>query len=272
MSGEALAVAAPVALPARRTRYALSTVAVLWRRDLKRLLRQRSRLVGAIGQPLLFWLVIGGGFAGTFRVPGVEVGYLEYFFPGVVAMVVLFSSVFGAMSLIEDRREGFLQAVLAGPGSRGAVALGKILGGATVALLQALAFLALAPLAGFPWGQIAWAPLLATLALAALGLTALGFALAWLVESTQGYHAVVSLLLIPLWVVSGAMFPAGGPLFGALMRLNPVAYLVDGVRHGLAGGIAPAGLGLAGPGIDLVVTAAFAGVATLAAVAVSRRR
>jgi len=257
----------------RRLAANAATVAVLWRRDLKRLLRQRSRLAGALGQPLLFWLVIGGGFAGTFRLPGSGVGYLEYFFPGVVAMVVLFASIFGAMSLIEDRREGFLQAVLAAPGSRGSVALGKVLGGASVAWLQAMAFVALAPLAGYPLRQISFVALAAVLALAAVGLTALGFALAWRVESTSGYHAVVSLLLIPLWVGSGAMFPATGPVLGALLRANPIAYVVDGVRAAFYGGSPPPGTGLGMPlAADLAITAAFAGAALLAAMVSCRRR
>lgn len=272
MNSHALARAAPIALAPRRTPADLATLAVLVKRDLKRLVRQRSRLLGALGQPLIFWLVIGGGFAGTFRLGESGVGYLEYFFPGVVAMVVLFTSIFGAMSLIEDRREGFLQAVLAGPGSRASVALGKILGGALVALLQASAFALLAPLSGFPLARVAWVPLFGLLALAAVALTALGFALAWMVESTQGYHAVVSLLLIPLWVVSGAMFPAQGGALAAMARADPVAYLVDGVRLSLYGGAAPAGSLGVGLGTDVAVTAAFALAATTLAAALCRRR
>ncbi|MBI5545424.1 MAG: ABC transporter permease [Deltaproteobacteria bacterium] len=254
-------------------RYRVATVTVLVVRDLKRLLRQPSRLAGAIGQPLVFWLVLGGGFAGTFHLPGAPVGYLEYFYPGVLAMVVLFSAIFGAMSLIEDRREGFLQAVLAGPGSRASVALGKILGGSAVALLQALVFLALAPWAGFEPATIAWGPLLALLALAALALTGVGFALAWWIDSTQGYHAVVSLLLIPLWVLSGAMFPAAGSVLSTLMRLNPVAYVVDGLRRALYGGLVPATVGLESSlSLDIAMAGAFAIMAFAAAAVVCRRR
>lgn len=260
---------APAAMawaPARPLHADLATVAVLWKRDLRRLGRQRSRLVGALGQPLIFWLIIGSGFAGTFRMPGARIGYLEYFYPGVVAMVVLFTSIFGAMSLIEDRREGFLQSVLAGPGSRSAVAVGKILGGATVAFLQASAFLALAPFAGFSLARVEWVPLLAILALAAMGLTGIGFMLAWLVESTQGYHAIVSLLLLPLWVVSGAMFPATGGTLALVLKLNPVSYVVDGLRHALYGGLE------GWIAIDLGITAVFAAMAVVGAAAVCRRR
>ena len=102
-------------------RYDLATAQVLWLRDLKRFLRQPSRIIGALGQPVIFWGVIGSGMATTFRVPNSQLDYLEFFFPGVVLMVVLFASIFASVSVIEDRHHGFLQAVLAGPGSRAAL-------------------------------------------------------------------------------------------------------------------------------------------------------
>ena len=119
--------------------YDLATVRVLWWRDLARFFRQPSRLAGALGQPILFWLIIGTGMASTFRMPGADaaVGYLQFFYPGVVLMVVLFAAIFTTVSVIEDRHAGFLQAVLAGPGSRAALVLGKTLGSASVALTQA---------------------------------------------------------------------------------------------------------------------------------------
>ena len=115
----------------------LATIRVLWQRDLVRYVRQRSRVAGALGQPLLVWLLLGTGLAGSFVVPGAEdVDYSEYLFPGVVSLVVLFSAVFSTMSVIEDRAEGFLQVVLVAPGSRFSLVLGKALGGASVALLH----------------------------------------------------------------------------------------------------------------------------------------
>ncbi len=253
--------------------YDLATVGVLWRRDLLRFFRQPSRLVGALGQPILFWLIIGTGMAATFRMPGSRVGYLEFFYPGVVLMVVLFAAIFTTVSVIEDRHAGFLQAVLAGPGSRAALVAGKSLGSASVALTQAALFLALAPWAGFPLRRIDWALLLAALALAAVGLAALGFAVAWLIDNIQGYHAVQMTLLVPLWVLSGAMFPPSSrqPFFAAIMRVNPVAYAVSAARRALAGPLAPGVL----PGsaaLDLAVLAAFASATLALAVAAARRR
>jgi daunorubicin resistance ABC transporter membrane protein len=253
--------------------YDLAAVGVLWRRDLVRFFRQPSRLVGALVQPVLFWVIIGSGMAATFRMPGSGEGYLRYFFPGVVLMVVLFAAIFTTLSVIEDRHAGFLQAVLAGPASRGAVVVGKVLGSASVALSQAALFLVLAPAAGFPLGAVDWPLLLASLALAAVGLAALGFAVAWLVDNVQGYHAIQMTLLVPLWVVSGAMFPPGPdqPVMTAVMRANPVAYAVSAARRALGGPGAPGTL----PGTaarDLAVLALFAGLNLLLAILAARRR
>ena len=121
------------------------------RRDLRRFFRQPSRIVGSAAQPLILWLVLGAGFGGSFRpAGGSDVGYLQYFYPGVVVLTLLFSAVFSTISVIEDRHHGFIQAVLAAPVSRVALVLGKSLGGVAVASLQAGILLVLAPLAGFP--------------------------------------------------------------------------------------------------------------------------
>src|SRR6185436_17519936 len=129
------------AAPAARTKLGeeLSTISVLVRRDLTRFVREKTRVAGALLQPLLFWLMIGSGMASTFVLPGARsVGYLEYFYPGVLVMVVLFTAIFTTMSVIEDRHSGFLQAVLVAPGSRAALVIGKCLGAATVAFVQGL--------------------------------------------------------------------------------------------------------------------------------------
>jgi daunorubicin resistance ABC transporter membrane protein len=252
--------------------YDAATVAVLARRDLVRFFRQPSRLVGALGQPVIFWAMIGGGLSGTFRMPGADVPYLAYFFPGVVLMVVLFAAIFTTASVIEDRHRGFLQSVQAGPGSRAALATGKTFGSAAVALTQAALFLLLAPLAGYPYASVNWPLLVMALALAAIALAALGFAVAWALDNVQGYHAIQMTVLVPLWVVSGAMFPppAGHPAIAAAMHANPVAHAVSAVRRALAGPGAPGAL----PGSsaqDLAVCALFAAAALAVAVLSTRR-
>jgi len=159
-------------------------------------------------------------------------------------MLLLQVSISATMSVIEDRRQGFLQGVLVAPGSRAAVALGKSLGSATVALLHAALFVALAPLAGFPYLSVSWWRLPIVAGLAALSLAALGFTLAWALDSIQGYHVVMNLVLVPLWILSGAMFPAVGlhPVLDLLVRWNPMSYAMAGLRRALYGGAPPAGV------------------------------
>lgn len=216
--------------------YEWATISVLWQRDLKRFLRQPTRLIGALGQPIIFWGVIGGGLSESFQIAGTPVDYREYFYPGVVMMVALFASIFASVSIIEDRHQGFLQAVLAGPGSRLAMVLGKALGSASVALIQIGLFLSLAPLAGFAWGQIDWVALTCCLLATTLGLSAFGLCVAWALDNVQAYHAVQMTFLVPLWVVSGAMFPASGDgLLRKQMAFNPLSYANEAVRQALYG-------------------------------------
>lgn len=253
----------------------LDAVRVLWRRDVLRFLRQPSRIVGALGQPILFWGIIGSGLSSTFRLPGSEVGYLEYFFPGVLLMIVLFASIFSTLSVIEDRHAGFLQGVLVSPGSRTAMVLGKALGSTTVALIQAALFLVFAPWAGFPVTQIAWIPLLLALFATSLALTSLGVGLAWLLDNVQAFHAVQMTLLIPAWILSGAMFPAPeSGLLAAVVRANPLSFSVEAVRASLYGEALPAGfVARASLGLDLAVVAAAAlACLGVAVAAVERRR
>ncbi|AKQ64683.1 ABC transporter, permease protein [Myxococcus hansupus] len=254
-----------------------ATVRVLMMRDIVRFFRQPSRVVGALAQPILFWFVIGTGFAGSFRVEGAQgLGYQEFFFPGVVTMVLLFSAIFATITVIEDRKEGFLQAVLAGPGSRLAVVLGKALGSSAIALLQASLFLLFAPLAGVSAATLDLPLLVTVMVLSALALTGMGMALAWWVRSSAGYHAVMSIAMLPMWVLSGAVFPLKGvdSWLAWVMRLNPMRYSVEGVRRALYGAEASVSLGASSglAGLEVPVLLAFAAVFVgLAAFSVSRR-
>jgi daunorubicin resistance ABC transporter membrane protein len=212
---------------------------VLVRRDLRLFVTRRSRVIGALAQPLLFWVILGAGLAPSFAVPGTTDGpdYFTWFFPGVVMMMLLFTSISSTMSVIEDRHQGFLQGVLAAPGPRSAVALGKTAGGATVGMIHAVLLVILAPLAGFAFGEVNWISALLALALAATGMTALGFVIAWRLDSTAGYHVVMSLVLMPLWIISGALFPLAGThaVMAWAAKLNPIAYAVTALREGLSG-------------------------------------
>lgn len=212
----------------------------LWWREVVRFLRQPGRVVGALGTPVLFWMFLGWGVGDAFRVPGrlEEEGYLQFFFPGTLLMIVLFTAIFSTITIIEDRREGFLQGVLVAPVHPWAVVLGKILGGATLAFGQGLLFFGLAPAAGLSWTWSGLAAASGLLALAAVALTGLGFVFAWQSSSVQGYHGIMNLVLFPLWLLSGALFPKETAVAWMkwIMVCNPLSYGLDGLRAAMVGG------------------------------------
>ena len=234
----------------------------LARRELVRFLRQRHRVVGALATPVVFWLLIGGGMGRSFRAGGPGGGnYLQYFFPGTVLMILLFTAIFSTISIIEDRREGFLQSVLVAPVPRMAIVLGKVLGGAALAFGQGLLFLLLAPLVGVRPTPAGFAAALVVMAVVSFALTALGFCIAWRMSSTQGFHAIMNLFLMPMWFLSGALFPAenaSAPLRW-VMRLNPLSYGMTALRRALYWGheVEP-GVGIVGTAVPFVVSVAFA--------------
>ena len=251
----------------------------LWWREIVRFARQRSRIVGALGTPVVFWLLIGSGLGRSFSIDsmgasGPPVNYLEYFFPGTMVLIVLFTAIFSTISLIEDRRAGFLQAVIASPARRAAIVLGKVLGSTTLAVTQALLFLLFAPLAGVPLTIRGIMALIAVLVLLGFGLSGLGFLIAWPMDSTQGFHAIMNLFLIPMWLLSGALFPSSGAStwLGWVMALNPLTYGVALVRRALdEGGLADAA-GTPSAAVSLIVVTIFALLMVmLCAGAVARR-
>jgi len=206
----------------------------LWWREIVRFYRQPVRVIGVVASPLVFWLVIGSGFGSSFR-SGDASGqqhYLDYFYPGALIMIVLFTSIFTMMSVIEDRKEGFLLSVLVAPVPRSAIVLGKVLGGTTLSALQGLIFLVFSPLVGVDLSVGYFFLVVLTVFLISFGLTALGFAIAWPMDSTQAFHGIINLFLIPLWLLSGALFPLSGASgwIRALMYVNPLTYGVDALR------------------------------------------
>ena len=235
----------------------------LWQREIVRFFRQRSRVIGALGPPILFWFLIGSGLGNSFRVAGFETGgiaYLQYFFPGTVALIILFTAIFSTISVIEDRHEGFLQSVLVAPLSRSGLVLGKILGGATLAIIQAIIFLALAPTAGIQVPLRSLPYILLVLTLLSFSLTGLGFLLAWRLDSTQGFHSIMNLFLIPMWLLSGALFPAGGAAgwIRWIMKFNPLTYGVSALQESLRVNGRVLAVAMAGPGRCIGVSLAFA--------------
>jgi ABC-2 type transport system permease protein len=250
-------------------------VLTLWWREVIRFVRQRSRLFGSLAQPFVFWLLLGGGMNASFR-PAAGAGgtsYVEYFYPGVMVMVLLFTAIFATISTVEDRRAGFLQGVLVAPVSRAQIVLGQALGGTTLALLQGMIFLALAPLAGIRLGAASVVGAAAVMFLVAFALTSLGLVIAWKTDSTQGFHAVMNLILMPIWFLSGAVFPASGVpcVLAWVMGLNPLTYGMAALRRALYSGNAAAVSALPALGPALAVTACFAVASFLTATAMARR-
>jgi len=205
----------------------------LWWREVVRFYRQRARVVGVIASPVLFWIVIGSGFGNSFTSgAGKSQHYLDYFYPGAMIMIVLFTSIFTMMSVIEDRKEGFLLSVLVAPVSRSAIVLGKVLGGTTLAAVQGLIFLVFAPLVGIHLSISVFLLSALVVFLVSFALTALGFAIAWPMDSTQAFHAIINLFLIPLWLLSGALFPlsSASAWLRLVMQINPLTYGVEALR------------------------------------------
>jgi len=217
--------------------------ATLWQRELVRFWRQKSRVLGVVASPLVFWLLIGYGSNDLAR-----------FYAGSLVLTVMFSAIFSTISIIEDRREGFLLSMMVSPAPRTSLVLGKILGSATLAWIQGLIFLAFAPLAGVSVGVGELLPIIAAIFLISFTLTGLGFVIAWRMSSTAGFHAIMNLLLVPMWMVSGSLFPMATAhgWIRAIMWINPLTYSIALLNHVLR-------LPNAAPGFSesLIVTVVF---------------
>tara|TARA_R110002111_G_scaffold168038_2_gene234052 strand:+ start:187215 stop:188075 length:861 start_codon:yes stop_codon:yes gene_type:complete len=238
----------PASLPAAGpAKLFLLPIMTLAQREVVRFLRQRTRVIGALVQPILFWILFGAGLRGSFKPPewaAASMTYQEYFFPGVAVMILMFTAIFSTISIIEDRKEGFLQGVLVSPVPRISIVLGKLLGGTILAVLQAVLFIFLGPLLkivglapDFETGitLAGFLPLVLFLFLLGFSLTALGYLIAWPMESTQGFHAIMSVFLMPMWLLSGSFFPAGeSGWLSWIIRANPLTYGVTGLRRILA--------------------------------------
>lgn len=215
----------------------MMVIYVLWLRQLKRYSRSRARIVFSLAQPLLYLLGMGYGLAPVFQQAGLG-SYLQFIAPGLIAMTILFASVFSGLEMIMDRQFGFLKETLVAPVPRLWIITGRILGSATVAVIQGMIFLCVCLLAGFRWHDFSLLPL-ALLFMALIGIlfSALGSAIGSALSDAQGFQLVIGFLVMPLFFLSGAMFPLAnlpGPLV-ILTRLDPLTYGVDGLRHAFNG-------------------------------------
>lgn len=215
----------------------LNALYVLWLRELIRYTRSRARIVASLGQPLLFLFGLGFGFGPIYQKSG-QGDYIQFLAPGVIAMTVLFMSVMSGVGLMWDRQFGFLKETLVAPVPRLAIMTGRTMGGATVAMLQGLVMFVLCLLAGFrpaSWSALPLAFLF--MALIATMFSAMGTAIGSVLVDIQGFQLVMNFLVMPLFFLSGALFPLANlpKALGIITRLNPLSYGVDGLRTTLSG-------------------------------------
>jgi len=212
----------------------LKTVYAIWLREAITFWREKGRIIGMIGQPLLYLLILGNGITAGMRLNSAAgVGYIQFLYPGVIAMSVLFTSIFSAISIIWDREFGFLKEVLVAPVPRWGVAIGKALGGATVAMVQVVIMILMAPLVGISLSPVIVIELIGLAFLMSFAVTSLGIVIASRMSSMQGFQMVMNFLVMPLYFLSGAMFPmTTAPVaLKSLMFADPLTYGVDAIRN-----------------------------------------
>jgi ABC-2 type transport system permease protein len=215
----------------------MSAIYALWLRELRRYVRSRAQIVASLGQPLLYLVALGFGLGPVFQKAG-QGNYVQFVAPGIISMTILFSSVFSGMGLLWDRQFGFLKETLVAPVPRINVMLGKVLGAATVAVFQGLLVAIVCFIAGFRMTDVRTLPLaLLFMVLIACLFSALGTAIGSTIENIQGFQLVMNFLVMPIFFLSGALYPLGNlpKALSVITSLDPLAYGVDGLRESLIG-------------------------------------
>jgi len=210
----------------------MSTIYILWLRQLKRYFRSKPRIIGSLGQPLLFLVALGFGLGPIFQKAGGG-NYIQFLAPGIISMGIIFTALFSGIEIIWDRQFGFLKETLVAPTSRLEIMIGRTLGGATVASFQGILILFLSFLIGFRPENITILPFaFVFIFLTALLFTGLGTAIASLLEDMQGFQLIMNFLVMPLFFLSGALFPLNGlpKALTVIATINPLSYGVDGLR------------------------------------------
>jgi ABC-2 type transport system permease protein len=243
-----------VAVPERSIRADLRAVSIVWRRELIRFRSDRLRAVTSLVQPVLFLFVLGTGLSGlASRGMPAGVDFRTFIYPGVLAMSVLFTAIFSAASIVWDREFGFLREMLVAPVRRWAIVVGKCLGGATVATLQGIIFLALAGVAHVPYSPVLLLTLVGELLLLSFTLTAFGVMMAARIKQIQAFMALTQMFVLPLFFLSGALYPLNGlpAWLNVLTRIDPLTYIVDPMRNAVFDhlSISPLALRALSPGV-----------------------
>lgn len=210
----------------------METIYILWLRQIKKYSRSRSRIIGSLAQPILFLLAFGFGFGAIYSKAGGG-NYIQFLAPGIILMSVLFTAIFTGIEIIWDRQFGFLKETMVAPVPRFAIMLGRTMGGATVATIQAVIVFLLTLLIGFRPYNWALVPVaLIFIFLIALLFTSLGTAIASKLEDMQGFQLIMNFLVMPIFFLSGALFPLNGlpKAMEIITRFDPLTYGIDGVR------------------------------------------
>lgn len=208
-----------------------NTVLLLIVREFQRVMREPSRLLGILIQPLLFLVVFGAGFHESFLWQvSRETSYAVFFYPGILGLVVLFSSIYATLTLVEDKKCGLFRLVTISPGGITGAIIGKVAATALMGFLQSCLFLPLIWILDIRISLWSWPMIIIFLMLGSLSCALLGVLLAWLSPSSAAFHALMSIILIPMWLLSGAMFPMGA-WFRFLGSINPMQYVVSGLRE-----------------------------------------
>ncbi len=250
----------------------IQTIYTIWQREIVRYTRAKARILSTLFQPIMFLVIFGVGLKETFAASNFGIDFLQFMYPGIIAISVMSVAIFSTISTVWDREFGFLKEILVTPTPRSAIALGKTLGATTIATGQALILLVLAPLLGITIALPSLFPLLLLMFLLAFALSGLGLFIASLMQTTENFGIVMQLLIFPLFFLSGAFFPltAVPAWMGAVAAVNPLTYGVDAFRQVLLGGTAAhatlARLSLHTVSLDALFLAAFSCVMVGAAV------
>ncbi|MEO0022612.1 MAG: ABC transporter permease [candidate division WOR-3 bacterium] len=234
---------------------------MVWRRDVLRYFREKSQLYGSLTRPVLWLFILGLGLRGGYREVG-SVNYTQFIFPGIIAMTSIFTSIQSAISIIWDREFGFLKEILVAPVPRTSIVIGKGLAGTTLSLIQGCIILLLAPLVRVKLALVNILPLILVMAVMSFALTGIGIVIAARMTSFQGFGTIMNFIIMPLWFLSGALYPLEGlPWWLALLvRINPLTYGVDMIRRLVLG------FSFYSPGFNLAFLASFSILTTMAAV------
>jgi ABC-2 type transport system permease protein len=210
---------------------------IMWLRQMKRFLRSRARVVASLAQPVLFLITFGFGFSAVFRAAGAG-NYIQFLAPGIIAMGIVFSSVFSGIEVMWDRQFGFLKETMVAPVPRLGLMIGRTLGGATVALIQGCFVLIITLIVGFrPESWVMLLPAALVMALVAVMFTAFGTAVGATLKDMQGFQLIMNFIIMPIFFLSGALFPMSGlpEVMAFVVKANPLAYGIDALRAFLIG-------------------------------------